>query len=232
MSDAIHRTKLSEDVAELILSRIRSRLWTEGTRLPSEPELAALFDVSRATIRSAIHSLQLSGILYSRSGSGTYVSDSAQLILETKDLALIMADPENLFSLVQARYILEPQLAALAAKNATKDEVSILYEIIQKMEQDHNKHALMSNGYQFHQTVAQLSHNRVLYGFFLSAANQLRGLRVLDSLGLETFLEGIEAHKAIACAIYDGDAALAKQLMRSHLKKDYLQYLDRAEILD
>lgn len=232
MSDAIHRTKLCEDVAELILARIRSRQWTQDSRLPSEPELAELFDVSRATVRSAIRSLQLSGILYSRSGSGTYVSDSALLILETRDLALVMADPENLYSLVQARYILEPQLAALAARNATREEITVLFEILADMEQDTDRHSLMNHGYLFHQAVARFSHNQVLYGFFQSAAKQLRGLRVLDSLGLETFLEGISAHKAIACAISDGDSALAKQLMRSHLKKDYSQYLDRAEFLE
>ena len=60
----------------------------------------------------------------------------------------------------------------------------------------------------------------------------MRGLRVLESLTLEVYLEGIEDHRAIAKAIHQGDDALAKQLMRSHLKKDYAQYLERTEILE
>lgn len=232
MSDPIYRTKLCEDVAGRIIERIRAQQWPVGSKLPSEPELAELFDVSRATVRSAVKSLQLSGVLRSRSGSGTYVADSAPLVLETKELAAVMADPQNLYSLVQARYILEPQLAALAAKNATADEVAQLFDILHTMEQNGDRHWLMSHGYRFHQAVAKFSHNQVLYGFCQSAASQLRGLRVLDSLTLDMFLEGISEHRAIAKAISEGDGALAKQLMRSHLKKDYAAYLEPLEVLE
>ena len=159
MSDSIYRTKLCEDVADRIIEHIRSQQWAVGMRLPSEPELAALFDVSRATVRSAVKSLQLTGVLRSRSGSGTYVADSAPVVLETKELATVMADPQNLPSLVQARYILEPQLAALAAKNATADEIAQLFDILHTMEQNRDRHSLMIHGYRFHQAVAKFSHN-------------------------------------------------------------------------
>lgn len=232
MSDSIHRTKLCEDVSNHIIERIRSQQWVAGGKLPSESELAALFDVSRSTVRSAVKSLQLSGILRSRAGSGTYISESAHMILETKELACVLSDPQNLYSLVQARYILEPQLAALAAKNATAEEVQQLFQILQAMKEKPDRHSLMANGYRFHQSVAEFSHNSVLFRFYQSAASQLRGLRVLDSLTLEVFLEGINEHQAIAKAIADGDDALAKQLMRSHLKKDYGPYLERLEVLE
>lgn len=232
MNNPIKRTKLREDVADHMIERIRSQQWKVGMKLPSEPELAELYGVSRATVRSAIKSLQLSGILRTRSGSGTYVAESACLVLETRELASIMSDPQNLHSLVQARFILEPQLAALTARNASREEIAQLYEILYAMEQNQDRHSLMTHGYRFHQAVAEFSHNQVLYSFFQSAASQLRGLRVLDSLTLDMFLEGITEHRAIADAISEGDGALAKQLMRAHLKKDYGQYLERSEILE
>ena len=55
---------------------------------------------------------------------------------------------------------------------------------------------------------------------------------MLDSLTLEIFLDGINEHRAIAKAIAEGDGALAKQLLRSHLKKDYAAYLERSEVLE
>lgn len=232
MSEFIQRTKLWEDVANGMIECIRSQQWTVGMKLPSEPELAELFDVSRATVRSAVKLLQLSGVLRSRGGSGTYVAESAPVVLETRELASVMADPQNLYSLVQTRYILEPQLAALAAKKASAQEGERLFDIVQTMEQKQDRHSLMTYGYQFHQAVAEYAHNQVLFGFYQSVAGQLRGLRVLDSLTLETFLEGIEEHRAIAKAISQRDDALAKQLMRSHLKKDYGTYLDSPEILE
>lgn len=232
MSDRIYRIKLCEDVSNRIIERIRTRQWTEGIRLPSEVMLAELFDVSRSTVRAAVKSLQFAGVLRSRSGSGTYVAESAALVLETRELASVMADPQNLFSLVQTRYILEPQLAALAARNATKEEVETLFEILKDMEKDCNRHCLMSNGFRFHQAVAKFSHNEVLYGLYQSVAWQLRGLRSLDALTLEVFLEGIEEHRAVAEAIRKKDGPLAKVLMRSHLKNDYAQYLENYEILE
>lgn len=232
MSNPIKRTKLREDVATHMIERIRSQQWGVGMKLPSEPELAEQYEVSRATIRSAIKSLQLSGVLRTRSGSGTYVADSACLVLETRELASVMADPQNLSSLVQARFVLEPQLTALAAKNATKDEVAQLFEILHVMEQNTDRHSLMTHGYRFHQAVAEFSHNQVLFSFFQSAASQLRGLRVLDSLTLQLFVEGISEHRAIAVAIAQGNDVLAKQLMCNHLKKSYGQYLEHAEVLE
>ncbi len=232
MSSTIHRQKLFQDVADRIVEHIQSKKWVEGERLPSELELAEYFDVSRATIRSAIKSLQLSGVLYSRSGSGTYISDNAPLVLGTMELAAVMADPANISSLVQARYILEPQLAALSARNITKPQTEILLGIVGEMEQNYDRHSLMACGYRFHQAVAKFSRNQVLYGFYQSIASQLRGLRVLESLTLEIFLQGIDEHRAIAMAIGDGNDLLAKQLMRAHLKKDYAAYLERWEILE
>ena len=232
MSDSIHRTKLSEDVEQRIVEYIRTERWVAGTKLPSESVLAQQLDVSRTTIRSAIKHLQQAGVLYSRSGSGTYVSEAASLILESKELASVSADPQTVYALIQARYILEPQLAALASKNATEEEINHLFTILETMQQHPDRHSLILNGYSFHQYLAQYSHNHILYGFFQSAASQLRGLRVIDSLTVDIFLDGIQEHQAIAEAIRDRNDILAKQLMRSHLKKDYAAYLEQPEFLE
>jgi GntR family transcriptional repressor for pyruvate dehydrogenase complex len=232
MSDQIYRLKLWEEVSEQILTKIRSQQWQVGAKLPAEADLAKMFDVSRATVRAAVKNLQFSGILRTRGGSGTYVSDAASMVLEAKDLAFVMADPENVNALVQTRYILEPQMAALAACKATVQEVDQLFTIVEAMRQDSDKHTLMTHGYLFHQAVAQFSHNKVLYGFFQSAARQLRGLRVLDSLTLEIFLDGVQEHYAIAEAIAAKQPALARERMQLHLKKDYSEYLKGMELWD
>ncbi len=228
MSNSIYRIKLYEDVANHIADNIRAGLWAPGTRLPTEAELASHFDVSRSTVREAIKSLQIAGILHSRSGSGTYVCDSASLVLHTKELTSLMIDADSLHELVQARAILEPELAALAAHEATAAEISALQETVCKMEQQTDRMALMQLGYQFHQQLADASHNRILAGFYHSAASQLRAMRVLDSLTLEVYLDGIRDHQAILQAISGHDAAAARLCMLQHLKKDYAQYLNSA----
>lgn len=232
MNDMISREKLSVDVENKIVEQIRSGRWAVGMRLPSEAGLAELFLVSRSTVRAALKSLQHLGVLQTKSGSGTYVAESALAALEGRELAAVLKGRSGVCQLVQARYVLEPQLAALAAQNATAVELQELFSILSQMQPSDDRHTLIANGYLFHQKVAQLAHNGVLLDFYQSIAMELRGLRVLDSLTLETFLEGIEEHRAIAVAISRRDDPLAKQLMRSHLKKDYGDYLKAPEILE
>ena len=187
MSETIQRTKLYEDVTERMLDHIRTETWAPGTKIPPEVELAKLFDVSRCTIREAVKSLQIAGFLRSRAGSGTFVSERAPTLLQTQALAGIMADPAALRELVQARYILEPQLAQMAAQAATEEEIRGLFAILDRMKRGQTRFELMSVGHQFHLSLAQLAHNRVLYGFYVSAASQMRSMRVLESLTLEVY---------------------------------------------
>lgn len=229
MTDPIFRTKLPEDVAERMIERIRSQEWGVGMKLPSEPDLAAFFDVSRATVRVAVKSLGRMGVLRSKSGSGTYVTEAAPLILEKKELALASDSKETLYSLIQARFYIEPILASLAAEKATMEECSALFSLVEEMEAHPDRHSLMVHGSRFHQQIAAAAHNQVLSDFCRSIAAQLRGLRALEHLTEEMFIDGIEEHRAIALAIEDGNPSLAAELMRAHLKKDYGIYLDRVE---
>ena len=105
MSAPIQRTKLYEDVADRILERVRAGTWPAGSRLPAEGELAEEFDVSRSTVRAAVRSLRIAGVLQPRNGSGTYVTAQAQMILDTRELAAVMGDPARIRDLVETRLI-------------------------------------------------------------------------------------------------------------------------------
>lgn len=229
MSEPIYRIKLYEDVANHILERIRAGFWRAGDRLPPETELAKEFDVSRSTVREAVRSLQIAGILRSKAGSGSFVTENAPMILQTRELAAIMADREHLRDLVQARFVLEPQLAALAARQADEDEKRHLLWLVDRMAEKSDRFSLMTAGYEFHMELARMSHNAVLYGFYQSAHSQLRSMRVLESLTVQVYLAGVQEHRAIAEAVMAGHAADAKKLMKEHLHKDYAAYLNDPE---
>ena len=225
MSEPIFRIKLYEEVANHIQDRIRSEQWRAGERLPAEAELAKEFDVSRSTVREAVRSLQLSGLLRSRTGAGTFVAESAPMILMTRELAEIMSDPNHLRDLVEARLLLEPQLAALAAEHADPAEKAALLQMVDRMEQEQDRFGLMTQGHAFHMALAAASHNVVLNGFYQSAARQLRSMRVLESLTLEVYRRGVEDHRQIAMAVADRDPERAKEAMARHLAEDYAEYL-------
>lgn len=163
------------------MEMIRSEEYPAGARLPSEQQLAQRFEVSRNTVRGAIRSLSIFGLLRSINGSGTFVSERANVILEAQALASIMAHPDALLELVQARCVLEPQLAAMAARAASREEIDRLFEIVERMRGVEDHTAQINIGFSFHLELARMAHNRVLLGFYTSSAKQLRDMRLLAS---------------------------------------------------
>ena len=220
-AEGISRTKLFEDVSERIISMIRSEEYPAGARLPSEQQLAQRFEVSRNTVRGAIRSLSIFGLLRSINGSGTFVSERANVILEAQALASIMAHPDALLELVQARCVLEPQLAAMAARAASREEIDRLFEIVERMRGVEDHTAQINIGFSFHLELARMAHNRVLLGFYTSSAKQLRDMRLLGFPVPHDYARSTEDHLRIAEAIASRDPDLSQFQMRHHITLCY-----------
>src|SRR5262245_144207 len=93
--------------------RIRSGEWLPGERLPSITSLAKEMDVSTGSVREALRSLQSMGLVRIEHGRGVFVADSppsTDLARRFQDVSLGL-----IVALAEARRILEPELAALAA---------------------------------------------------------------------------------------------------------------------
>ena len=220
-AEGISRTKLFEDVSERIMEMIRSEEYPAGTRLPSEQQLAQRFEVSRNTVRGAIRSLSIFGLLRSINGSGTFVSERANVILEAQALASIMAHPDALLELVQARCVLEPQLAAMAARAASREEIDRLFEIVERMRGVEDHTAQINIGFSFHLELARMAHNRILLGFYTSSAKQLRDMRLLGFPVPHDYARSTEDHLRIAEAIASRDPDLSQFPMRHHITLCY-----------
>lgn len=220
-AEGISRTKLFEDVSERIMEMIRSEEYPAGARLPSEQQLAQRFEVSRNTVRGAIRSLSIFGLLRSINGSGTFVSERANVILEAQALASIMAHPDALLELVQARCVLEPQLAAMAARAASREEIDRLFEIVERMRGVEDHTAQINIGFSFHLELARMAHNRVLLGFYTSSAKQLRDMRLLGFPVPHDYARSTEDHLRIAEAIASRDPDLSQFQMRHHITLCY-----------
>ena len=203
------------------MEMIRSEEYPAGTRLPSEQQLAQRFEVSRNTVRGAIRSLSIFGLLRSINGSGTFVSERANVILEAQALASIMAHPDALLELVQARCVLEPQLAAMAARAASREEIDRLFEIVERMRGVEDHTAQINIGFSFHLELARMAHNRVLLGFYTSSAKQLRDMRLLGFPVPHNYARSTEDHLRIAEAIASRDPDLSQFQMRHHITLCY-----------
>src|SRR5918998_5830024 len=102
-----------EQIAERLAADIRSGLYAPGERLPSERELAKTLEVSRASVREALASLQLQGVVETRHGAGTFVVGPPPSNGAQHD-----ASPS---AVLEARLQLEPAVARLAAARAQPD---------------------------------------------------------------------------------------------------------------
>src|SRR6478672_12734293 len=129
---------IKEDVTVRLLSTFK-RLISEGalvagSRLPSERELAENFQVSRSSLRQALKVLEIMGVISQRVGDGTYLNPVAPSVLDEPMEFLILLNGISFHELMEARVIVEPELAARAATRATPESLARLREAIVGME--------------------------------------------------------------------------------------------------
>lgn len=123
---------LSQKIERRIEEAIRQKKLIPGTKLPSERELCESFSVSRTALREALRRLSARGLITVRKGSGMVVSEvSVQDAIKSLNLYYDMAfDSKLIIQIIEARRLFEPEIARLAAKNRTEDDLRTLQENI------------------------------------------------------------------------------------------------------
>src|SRR5215831_4622546 len=155
-----------EDVTATLIG-VFKRLISEGSlapghRLPAERELAEMFGVSRSSLRQALKVLEIMGVISQRVGDGTYLNAAAPSILAEPMEFLILLDGLSFHELMEARLIVEPELAARAASRATLEDVAELRQTLTEMEENRRDHArFTADDLRFHKTIFRIAGNRV-----------------------------------------------------------------------
>jgi GntR family transcriptional repressor for pyruvate dehydrogenase complex len=127
----LKRASISDSVAEIVLERITSGVYSVGERLPTERQLAESLGVSRAGIREGLNRLQSMGLIVTVRGlgGGSIVQEFDSGLL-TRSLALMLKmNGVTKEQLIEARIVLAPEIAALAALRATDSDIQALEEI-------------------------------------------------------------------------------------------------------
>jgi GntR family transcriptional repressor for pyruvate dehydrogenase complex len=132
----LQRTKLSQGVFVQLCDLIRGAHFQAGDRLPSEKELCEMFRVSRTTVRSGLQSLNALGLVESRDGSGTYVTErSPESVGETLGVVLFhgVDDVEEIY---EGRRVIESWTAYLAATRRTAEELKCLEKLVDQQSEE------------------------------------------------------------------------------------------------
>ena len=187
-----------------------------GQRIPNEFELAARFGVGRSTIREAVKGLVSRGILEVRRGSGTYVINTSPLDEDPLGLGRIEDKYQLALQLFDVRLMIEPEIAALACRNASEEDLRQLGRLCEETEQLYlNGHNHISKDIEFHTCIARCSKNEVAQILIPMINTAVINFANITHRTLKD--ETIETHRAITKAILERDAVGARSAMIMHL---------------
>lgn len=220
MFELLQHKRIYEEVVDMIIQRIRSGALIVGQKLPPERILAEEMGVSRTSLREALRALESMGYIYSVTGGGNYVNSVSLEHVLSPLSAMVAQDNQLALDIIQVRQHLEVHMAALAAKNATKQQLSQIYGTILNMQSEVEAGGNGIRGdNQFHLEIARASQNKAfaiiveLLGELLAESRKA----TLDIPGQPA--KSIEDHLAIFEAIRAGDEKQAAAEMAAHLTK-------------
>jgi GntR family transcriptional regulator, transcriptional repressor for pyruvate dehydrogenase complex len=216
--EIIRRNKVYEDVARQIQRLILKKL-RPGDKLPSERELAETLAVSRSSIRDAIRSLELMGMVEPRQGAGTIVLEITPHSVANPLINALKRKEEVMGELLDFRRIIEPPLAARAATHASNEDITEMEDILDRQElKQRQGESTIAEDSEFHYAVAMASGNSVVLKVLDTLMDLLRDTRE-RSLQVEGRPQkSLAGHRRILAAIKRHDAESAKAAMRRHIE--------------
>ena len=218
------RTSLSDNIVEQLTGLIAREVLKPGQRIPSEKQLCQQFGVGRTSVREALKSLSVLGILESHAGDGTFVSANRDRYLERAFQWGLLFDRKGVHDLIETRLLLESHTAYLAARRATDGDLGAVDQAIQGMKESVSEpKRYLEHDLQFHLRIAQATQNTIL-------ANLLSTIRGHLHAWVEQALAtsppehptsratlSIKQHEKILKALKKRQAGEARRAMREHI---------------
>jgi GntR family transcriptional repressor for pyruvate dehydrogenase complex len=193
--------------------------WAAGEKIPPERVLSQKLGVGRASLREALKALEIMGMIETRLGEGTFVCGRSEFFARPLLWAITGSDISDARELVEARKLIEVELAGLAAERATQEDLGKIREMLDLMEASLDDPArFLEADVQFHLAVAEAGHNSILLNSILLIRNVMRqwvGAALTDE-GVAA--EAFEQHKRIFLAIAKRRSEQARRCMDTHLE--------------
>jgi DNA-binding FadR family transcriptional regulator len=215
---AVDSRRLYRQIADQIARLIEQGEYAVGARLPPERDLAKQLGVSRPSVREALIALEVEGYVEVRVGSGVYVV-GPQPAAGAKPNA-----DSGPFELIKARWLIEAECAAMAAKSATRAQLRAIEQALEAMERSRKSGAVpLDADREFHLRIAEACGNSALALVVKTLWDQRTGplfLRLEHHFDTpELWTHAIAEHREIAEAIARRDAAGARAAMRRHMNQ-------------
>jgi GntR family transcriptional repressor for pyruvate dehydrogenase complex len=219
----VQAERISQLIEEQLKEAIIRHHYRAGDKLPSERELVHMFGASRSSIREAIRSLERSGFVVVKKGvqGGAFVlqkGDSTLMVNYLRDMMRLRQ--VSLDEILQARLIIEPEVAAAAAERATPEYVELLEEITRdqlKGFDSENPVMQFDRNPRFHRIIAEMTGNQVFI-IIMQILLEIHAFRMNQfKLDEKTIRKITHQHDGIIEALKKKDKELAFEEMRKHV---------------
>jgi GntR family transcriptional repressor for pyruvate dehydrogenase complex len=215
----VRKTRVSQEIIGQVQDLISSGRLRPGDRLPSERALAQTLGVGRSTVREAIRAMESLGLLEARAGEGTFLADPSGSQGRDPVTASLFQTWSTQSKLFEVRRVLEPGLAALAARRATPEQIEKLRAILSDQEREIRAGETgMKEDTTFHFVLAEATGNEVLLRIVDSLMDLLRRTREASLQRGGRPARSLKQHRAILRAIEARNPALAERRMREHVR--------------
>jgi GntR family transcriptional repressor for pyruvate dehydrogenase complex len=217
--ETIRRNKVYEEVARQIQNHIFEHL-KPGDVLPPERELAQKLGVSRGSVRDAIRSLELIGLLEPQQGRGTVVCEPSSDTLVGPLAAVIVQKRKLVNELLDVRKIIEPPLARRAALHATAAQIAEIEQILER-QSERVQHGEMSieEDSEFHYRIALAADNSVMLRMVDVLMDMLRETRQRSLQTRGRSQKSLSGHRRILAALKRHDPVASESAMLRHLEE-------------
>ena len=217
--EAIPRSRVYKAVAQQLEDRIVAYL-KPGDRFPSERELVQVLGVSRSSVREALHSLELMGLLEVRQGVGTVVRDPAAGSPVGPVADALLHKREHIAELLDVRKMLEPPVAQIAARHITPEQILEMEKLLQHQEEKLPRgEAAVEEDSSFHYAIAAATSNSIVIKLIDVLMDLLRETRE-KALQIDGRAQkSLAGHRGILAALKAHDAAAAGEAMLKHISE-------------
>lgn len=214
----VTRTTLTADICRKMVGHLIRGHWREGEKIPPERELCLKLGVGRASLREALKALEIMGMIETRLGDGTYACKRSEFFSRPLLWAITSSSTADARELIEARIVIEGELAGLAAERADAQSIKLLGEELERMERMKNDpQGFVQADLNFHLVIGHAASNKIL----MNALGLIRNL-LQQWIVSAVAVPGVPAkacaqHKKLLLAIKARDSAGARKAMQKHL---------------
>lgn len=214
------RTTLTADICRKMVGQLIRGTWSEGEKIPAERELCQKLGVGRASLREALKALEIMGMIETRLGDGTYVCKRSDFFSRPLLWAIASSSEADARELIEARTLIEVELAGLAAEHANAENLNELTAQLDRMiKAKKNPAEFVQADVNFHLAIGKAATNSIL----MNALHLIRNLLqqwIVSAVNVAGVPDKACAHhKRILQAIRNKDGAAARLEMRKHLEE-------------